>query len=173
MASAFSSWDYLSVVAEQVLAALQTDSVLGDGGSLEITTWEAELRESPNEYNDNELDAIAVEATRTSAFNTLSDWEQVGFQVRIVVYVAGGVLRTVMQKAKRIEARLEHIIKQQNRSTKQFSNLIAELEGAQAGSFRLGPLPRPNFGDFFGDAGLRGIAVLDVPFTVDFVPVID
>lgn len=172
--SAFSSWDTYNVIAEHIIEALQADTELAALGSLEIQTWEPETRETSAEYNDNELPAIAVEVVHSAGeINPLSKMQQ-GEYSAVVLITTGGqaVLETVKQQAKRIAARVERVLRQQNRPSKQLADVTTDLEGAFADSVTVSNVATFNDGGVINNV-LRGAAAVTFEIQIVFTPTID
>lgn len=172
--SVFSNWDIYNVIAEHVIEALQADSVLGSGGGDEIATWDAETRETAAEYNDFELPAIAVEVIHSGQeINPLSLHTTAVYGATMWITTGGdATLETVKQTAKRIGARVERTMRQQNRPAKQISDLPTDLEGAATDGVKVTNL------QFDVDGGVinnvtRGIGRVICEITIDFKPTID
>jgi hypothetical protein len=172
--SAFSSWDTYNIIAEHIIEALQTDTELATSGSLEIQTWEAETRETSSEYNDNELPAVAVEVVHSSGeINPLSKLQRGEYSAVVLVTTGGqAVLETVKQQAKRIAARVERVLRQQNRPSKQLEDVTTDLEGAFADSVTVTNVATLNDGGVVNNV-LRGAAAITCEIQIDFIPTID
>ena len=172
--SAFSNWDTYNVIAEHIIETLQTDVELAALGSLEIQTWEAETRETSAEYNDNQVPAVAVEVVAGGLeINPLS-LMQVGTYSALVIATTGGgaVLETVKQQAKRIGARIERVLRQQNRPEKQLSDVTTDLEGAFDKSVKVENVATFNDGGVINNV-LRGAAAVTFEIEITYTPTID
>ena len=172
--SAFSNWDTYNVIAEHISEALQTDSVLGSSGAIEIQTWEAETRDNSADYSDYELPAVAIEVTHSGQeINPLSKHLTATYAALILTTTGGeAVLKTVKQLAKRIAVRIERNIRQQNISTKQFSDVTADLEGAISGSVKVTNAATQTDGGVVNNV-MRGAAATTCEIQIDFTPTID
>lgn len=172
--SAFSNWDIYNVISEHLIETLQTDAELGSGGSLEIATWDAEPRETASEYNDHELPAIAVDVAHSgNEINPLSKLTASTYSAVIITTTGGQAdLTTVKQLAKRIAARIERVLRQQGRATKQLSDVTADLEGAMSDSLKLSNVATLTDGGVINNV-LRGAAATTCDITIDFITPID
>lgn len=171
--SAFSSWDTYNVIAEHIIETLQGDSVL-NGGALGIQTFESETRETSAEYNDNELPAIAVEVVHSGQeINPLSKMQQATYSALIITTTSGDVtLTNAKQLAKRIAARIERLLRQQNRPDKQLSDVTTDLEGAFADSVKITNVATLTDGGVINNV-LRGAAATTCEIEITFTPTID
>jgi hypothetical protein len=171
--SAFSSWDTYNVIAEHIIETLQADTEFATSGSLEIQTWEAETRD-PESYNDYELPAIAVEVMHSGAeINPLSKMTRAEYTAAVFTITGGqAVLQTAKQQAKRIAARVERALKQQNRPSKQLSDVTTDLEGAYSDSVRVLNVETLNDGGVI-DNVLRGAATIRLNIEITFETAID
>lgn len=171
--SAFSSYDTYNIIAEHIIETLQTDSML-EGGALDIVTWDAETRENAAVYNDHELPAVAVEVVHSGQeINPLSKMLTATYSAIIITTTLGDAdLKTAKQQAKRIASRIERVLRQQNRPTKQLSDVTADLEGAFTDSVKITNVAT------LGDGGavnnvLRGAAATACEIEITFTPTID
>jgi len=171
--SAFSSWDTYNVIAEHIIETLQGDSVL-NGGALGIQTFESETRETSAEYNDNELPAIAVEVVHAGQeINPLSKMQTATYSALIITTTSGNVSLTLAkQLAKRIAARIERLLRQQNRPDKQLSDVTTDLEGAFADSVKITNVATLTDGGVINNV-LRGAAATTCEIEITFTPTID
>lgn len=171
--SAFNSWDTYNVIAEHIIETLQTDSLL-EGGSLDIVTWEAETREDSAQYNDNELPAVAVEVVHSGAeINPLSKMVTGSYGALIITTTGGGAdLKTIKQQAKRIAGRIERVLRQQNRPTKQLSDLPTDLEGAFTDCVKVTNVETLTDGGVINNV-LRGAAATTCEIEITYTPTID
>ena len=171
--SAFSSWDTYNVIAEHIIETLQGDSVL-NGGVLGIQTFESETRETSAEYNDNELPAIAVEVVHAGQeINPLSKMQTATYSALIITTTSGNVSLTLAkQLAKRIAARIERLLRQQNRPDKQLSDVTTDLEGAFADSVKITNVATLTDGGVINNV-LRGAAATTCEIEITFTPTID
>jgi hypothetical protein len=172
--SAFSNWDVYNVISEHVIEVLQADTEFAALGSLEIATWDAEPRETAAEYNDHELPAISVDVVHSGQeINPLSKMTSSTYSVVVITTTGGQAdLTTVKQLAKRIAARVERVLRQQNRANKQLSDVTADLEGANTDSLRLTNVATLTDGGVINNV-LRGAAATTCDITIDFTTPID
>jgi len=172
--SAFSSWDTYNVIAEHVIETLQTDTELATAGSVEIATWESEPRETAAEYNDHELPAVSVDVVHAGQeIIPLSKMTSATFSVVIITTTGGQAsLIAAKQMAKRIAARIERVLRQQNRANKQLSDVATDLEGGMSDSLRLTNVATLTDGGVINNV-LRGAAATTCDITIDFTTPID
>lgn len=171
--SAFSNWDVYNVIAEHIIETLQTDTVL-NGGTIGIQTWEAETRETAAEYNDHELPAIAVQVFHSgNEINPLSNMVRSTYSAIVLSTTAGDASLTVAkQAAARIAARVERLIRQQNRPSKQLSDVTTDLEGAFADSVIVSDVATLTDGGVVNNV-LRGAAATTFAIEITYTPTID
>ncbi len=164
----FDTDDTYNVIAAHVILALQADTKLGSGGTtLKVKTWEQELREDAGEYNDNELPAVAVTVNLSGQeVVTIGDRLEDGFIALIMVYTAGGQLRTAIQYVKRIAARIERVMQQQHLPLKQLSSLPSALAGGEPGSVEVA-IQGTQVGGGDVDSKPRGVAAISVGIKVE------
>lgn len=171
--SAFSSWDTYNVIAEHIIETLQTDSLL-EGGALDIVTWDAETRENAAVYNDYELPAVAVEVVHSGQeINPLSKMQTATYSALIITTTDGeSDLQAAKQLAKRIASRIERVLRQQNRPSKQLSTVTADLEGACTDSVKVTNVATLTDGGVINNV-LRGAAATTCEIEITYTPTID
>lgn len=165
--SEYGSDDTYNVIAEHVIEALQADPKLGTGGDLEVKTWEQEPREDASLYDEHELPAVSVTASLSGEdVVALDDRMEYGYQVLIEVVVGGGVLRTVIQDAKKYAARVERVMRQQHLPDKQMSDLPADLDGGVPGSVEVSSPNTVIDGGAVNEV-VRGVAITSVSLAIE------
>ena len=156
-----------NLIAQYALLAMQEDSKLGTGGTLEIATWEQELREDAGEYGDHELPAVAATVDLSGQdVVTTGDRTEAGYLILIMVYVAGGDEQTVTQAVKDYAARVEWVMQQQHYPAKQLGGLPDGLLNAQSGTVEVTKQNTIIDGGAVGNT-LRGVAALTFGVTLD------
>jgi hypothetical protein len=161
------SWDVYNVTATHILTTLQGDAELGAGGSLEIVTWEQELRESADAYQDNELPAVAVSVDFSGEeLVTIGDRMEFGYLATVMVTTTSGQLQDMMEQAKQIAARAERVLRQQHLPILQLSDLPADIDGADPGSVMVA-IQSTQFGGGLVANKLRGAGVILAGIAID------
>ena len=126
--------DYL-VVAEKVTETLLGD--VGPGGLREtnecpVKTIEARVRREAKLYSKYELPLIGVEVgSKKEQPGPSSRLVDKIFKLDLLVLCRGGDRELEVERAKKITARLESIIREQNLADKQFSGLAVQISGSQ------------------------------------------
>ena len=145
--------DYIEV-RDHIVAALEADS--GDGGLRDesdppVKLIEAELRNEPRLYMDHEIPAIAVailgKDERASSGASVRLW-----RVGLFAYCRGLDSEAEIERAMRIAARIDKVLRDENAPDRQLGNLPASIEGA-LGAIIVGPR-RAEF--LMGDEARRG-----------------
>ena len=167
------SADFYNVINQQVIDALQEDTVL-NGGALDIATWDEELREDASVYNDHELPAIAVSTEQLESENARSDWVRTYYQTLHVVTMLGNgaSVQSATKTAKQYAARVEYVWRQQMDATKQVSSVAAELDGAETDSIIVYDIAVETDAVAL-NGSFRGGAAVVVSWSIDFQPTID
>jgi len=131
---ALAKGDYL-FIAEKVVETLLADA--GAGGLREendpaVETIEPRIRREAKLYSKYELPLIGVEVTgkkeEPAPSSRLVDKV---FELEFLILCRGGDREIETERAKKIAARLEYLIREQNLSQKQFSGLAQTIEGSQ------------------------------------------
>ena len=141
-------------VRDHITAALQADT--GEGGLCEpadpaVKLIEAELRSEPRLYMDHEIPAIAV--TILSKEERASSGASVRvFRVGLFVYCRGLDSEVEIQRAMRIAARVERVLRSENNPDRLLGDLPASIEGS-LGTLIVSPR-RAEF--LMGDEARRG-----------------
>lgn len=127
--------NWFNVVEYYVAEALKLDPDLKAAGPLAITTWEAEPRDSPALYNDNELPAISCECLGLAGLEETSvpEGTQVTFSVVVWITCTGGARSQRRLTVKEYAARVVRCLLQQHAPTKQFASLPSALDWAESG----------------------------------------
>ena len=172
--TAFQTDDWYNVVPEHVIEALQDDTKLGTGGTLAIKTWEPEFRDGADEYNENELPALAV--TCDLAGTTAVALEQLtrAFVVTVWVVTDSGRKKNTEQSVKAYAARVERAMQQQHDASKQLKDVTTDLLESIATSVQVEPVGTAISDDAVQKSNARrGVAVLTFAVSIDFTITID
>ena len=145
--------DYIEV-RDHIVTALNADT--GSGGLREesdppVKLIEAELRNEPRLYLDHEIPSIAVtilgKDERVTSGASVRLW-----RIGLFVYCRGLDSEAEIERAMRIAARVDKVLRAENGPDLQLDNLPASIEGA-LGALIVGPR-RAEF--LMGDEARRG-----------------
>jgi len=131
---ALAKGDYL-IVAEKVTETLLAD--VGPGGLREtsecpVKTIEARVRREAKLYSKYELPLIGVDVgSKKEQPGPSSRLVDKIFELELLVLCRGGDRELEVERAKKIAARLESVIREQNLADQQFSGLAAQINGSQ------------------------------------------
>ena len=170
--TAFQTDDYYNVIPEHAIEALQSDAKLGTGAALAITTWEQEPRENLNDYNENELPAVAVTCDLSVVAEATTGTDRRTYMLTLWVVTTGARLQEATKEVKAYAARIERVMMQQHDSSKQLSNVTADLLEAESGTVVV--TSESTAFDGGTEAGnLRGMAIMTFGVSIDFIITID
>jgi hypothetical protein len=131
---ALAQGDYL-VIAEKVVETLLADTGAGglcEQGEPAVKTVEPRIRREAKLYSKYELPLIGVEVvSKREAPAPSSRLVDKHFDLEFLVLCRGGDRELETARVKKIAARLEHLIREQNYSDRQFSGLARLVEGGQ------------------------------------------
>ena len=131
---ALAEGDYL-VIAEKVVETLLADT--GAGGLREenepaVKTIEPRIRREAKLYTKYELPLVGVEVVgKREAPAPSSRLIDKHFDLEFLILCRGGDRELETERVKKIAARLEYLIREQNYSDRQFSGLARLIEGGQ------------------------------------------
>ncbi len=123
--------DYIKV-RNHLVAALDADDGGGglrDASGPPVKLIEAELRGEPRDYLDHEVPAIAVTVLGKNERYASGALIRT-FRAGIVAYCRGLDSETEIERAMRIAARAEKVLREENAPDKQLGNLPAYIDGA-------------------------------------------
>jgi len=131
---ALANGDYL-IVAEKVVETLLADTGAGglrEPGDTPVKTIEPKIRREAKLYSKYELPLIGVEVTskREEPGPSSSLVDKI-FSLEFLVLCRGGDREAEAERAKKIAARLETVIRAQNAADQQFSGMPALIEGCE------------------------------------------
>lgn len=169
---ALAEGDYL-VIAEKVVTTLLADT---DAGGLRaendpaVKTIEPKIRREAKLYSKYELPLIGVEVVKKREEPAPSSRHiDKYFDLAFLILCRGGDRELETERAKKIAARLEQVIKDQNYSDKQFSGLAALIDGSQGTLLAL--VKETSFESrFFEDANCKNPEVAAVVSAEIMVP---
>lgn len=124
-----------NIVEDHIKTTLSADSVLGGSGDLKITTFEAERRESVDEYMSHEMPVCVIEVEMSSEEKvTIGGEFEHSFLGNVYLICEAGAATRRRELVKNIAAEVERVLRKQVTSTENMSYLAAAVTGGEEGS---------------------------------------